>query len=263
MEQGHTIPSRLAAGEVLVGAFLDVTDPLFVEAVCGTGPDYVILEFEHGLRDYSTIGVSIRAAEACGVPAIVRIGERSHNLAERVLDAGAAGIMFPHVTTKADAEEIVSWCRYSPMGVRGSGVTRASLRHVGSEYERRQQASRDVAIFAVVEDLEGVANVENILSVDGLTGIVCGPGDLAMALGAPEWNDPRVLDMLDEIQRSAARFADKATMRLCWEPSQAEQLIANGVNVLLINHDVHLVRALYTDLLNDLRGRVTGALANR
>jgi len=51
-----------------------------------------------------------------------------------MLDAGATGFLFPHVSNATGAAELVSLCHYKPRGVRGSGFARASLRHNGSEY---------------------------------------------------------------------------------------------------------------------------------
>ena len=92
------------------------------------------LDFEHGLRDYSDIALAIMAAELHGVPTLIRLGERSPSLVERMLDAGATGFLFPHVSNATGAAELVSLCHYKPRGVRGSGFARASLRHNGSEY---------------------------------------------------------------------------------------------------------------------------------
>jgi hypothetical protein len=136
------LKDRLTNGEVLKGAVINITHPTLVEVVCEAGADFLFLDFEHGLRDYNDIGQAIIAAELHKVPTLVRLGERSLNLTERILDAGANGFLFPHVETAEEAAELVSWCRYKPSGVRGSGFARASISYSGNEYERRQQASK-------------------------------------------------------------------------------------------------------------------------
>lgn len=253
------LKARLAAGEILLGPILDIVEPTMIELICGAGADFLFLEFEHNLRDFSTIAEGLRTAEIYSVPALVRVGERSHNLAERMLDAGAAGIMFPHVTTPDEAKELVSWCRYKPAGQRGSGVTRAFLRHYGNEYERRQRANDDVVVIAIIEDLEGARNLEAILAVDGLTGVAIGPGDLAMDLGVDDWNHPKVTELLDQMTSIVRKVPGRALMRLCWHPEEAVKLAAAGVNMMMINHDVHLIKAMYRSLLGGIRRTVDEA----
>ena len=49
----------------------------------------------------------------------MRVPGCHYHLIAPVLDAGAMGIMVPMVETAAQAQQIASWCRYRPQGVRG------------------------------------------------------------------------------------------------------------------------------------------------
>jgi 2-keto-3-deoxy-L-rhamnonate aldolase RhmA len=244
---------RIAAGEVLFGNVLNMTNTTMVEICCGAGADFLFLDFEHGLRDFSDIASAIITADLCGTPALVRVGERSPNLVARMLDAGAAGIIFPHVSTAAEAAELVSWCRYKPLGQRGSGLARGFLRHVGSEFDRRMQANRDVACMMIVEDMEGMANVREIAAVDGVTGIGIGPGDLSMALGAASWDDERVTSALDAMTLAARQQPGCAVMRLAVDTAAVADLVQKGVNMVLATHDAHLIKDMYRTLFKEFR----------
>jgi 2-keto-3-deoxy-L-rhamnonate aldolase RhmA len=253
------LTSRLAAGDVLVGAVVNILDPSLVELICGAGADFLFLDFEHGLKDFSAVANALLAAGLCDVPALVRIGEKSDNLVARMLDAGAAGILFSHVSTAAEAEQLVSWCRYKPRGVRGSGVTRGFLRHYGNEYERRQQASDDVACIMIVEDLLGVENLEAILAVDGVTGVAIGPGDLSMELGVDSWDHPKVQALLDRMAATVRSFPGRGLLRLCLDATEAPAQIASGTNMILITHDVHLIKNMYKTLFTGFHGAIADA----
>jgi 4-hydroxy-2-oxoheptanedioate aldolase len=244
---------RIAAGEVLFGNVLNMTNSTMVEICCGAGADFLFLDFEHGLRDFSDIASALITADLCGTPALVRVGERSPNLVARMLDAGAAGIVFPHVRNAAEAAELVSWCRYKPLGERGSGLARGSLRHVGSEFDRRMQANRDVACLMIVEDPDGMANVREIAAVDGVTGIGIGPGDLSMALGAASWDDERVTSALDTMTQVVREQPDCAVMRLAIDTGSVADLVQKGVNMVLATHDAHLIKDMYRDLFIGFR----------
>jgi 4-hydroxy-2-oxoheptanedioate aldolase len=248
------LKERLAAGEVLFGAVLNMTSPTLVEICCGSGADFLFLDFEHGLRDFSEIATAIITADLCGTPALVRVGERSANLVARMLDAGAAGLIFPHVRNAAEAEELVSWCRYKPLGQRGSGLARGFLRHEGSEFDRRAEANRTVFCMMIVEDPEGMANLRDIAAVDGVSGIGIGPGDLSMALGAVSWDDQRVTSALDEMTEQARRQQGCAVMRLALDQAAVADLVGQGVNMVLATHDAHLIKDMYRNLFKAFRG---------
>lgn len=250
------IKSRLNSGETLLGPVVNILHPTMVELCCGAGADFIFIDFEHGLRDFNDVAHALITAELGDVPALVRLGERSANLVARMLDGGAAGILFPHVSTAAEAAELVSWCRYKPVGVRGSGFSRASLRHDGNEYERRQQASQDVVCIMIIESLEGKENLASILAVEGVTGVAIGPGDLSLELGVSDWSDPKVVQLLDEMAAVARTFPGRALLRLALTAEDAASHAASGANMILLTHDTHLIKAMYARLFTDFASAI-------
>ncbi|MFV8360668.1 HpcH/HpaI aldolase family protein [Flavobacterium sp. LS1P3] len=256
------LKDRLTNGEVLKGAVINITHPTLVEVVCEAGADFLFLDFEHGLRDYNDIGQAIIAAELHKVPTLVRLGERSLNLTERILDAGANGFLFPHVETAEEAAELVSWCRYKPSGVRGSGFARASISYSGNEYERRQQASKDVVCIMIVESLKGKENLSKILAVEGVTGVAIGPGDISMELGVSNWKDPKVVQVLDEMAAVVKSFPNKAFLRLALTPDEAVKNAEAGANMILLTHDWQLIKGMYSGLFKDISNKINQATKN-
>ena len=253
------LKDRLLNGEILKGAVIDIAHPTMVEAVCGAGADFLFLDFEHGLRDYNDIGQCIMAAELSDVPTLVRLGERSSNLVERMLDGGATGILFPHVETAEEAAELVSWCRYKPLGIRGSGFARATLGYSGNEYERRQQASKDVVCIMIVESLKGKENLSKILAVDGVTGVAIGPGDISMELGVSNWKDPKVTKVLNEMAAITKSFPNRSLLRLALTPDEAVEDVASGANLILLTHDVQLIKNMYSGLFKEITDKINQA----
>jgi 2-keto-3-deoxy-L-rhamnonate aldolase RhmA len=253
------LKDRLANGEILKGAVINIAHPTMVEVVCQSGADFLFLDFEHGLRDYNDIGQAIIAAELHKVPTLVRLGERSANLVERMLDAGATGFLFPQVETAEEAAELVSWCRYKPLGVRGSGFARASISYSGNEYERRQQASKNVVCIMIVESLKGKENLSKILAVEGVTGVAIGPGDISMELGVSDWKHPKVVQVLDEMAAVVKSFPNKAFLRLALTPDEAVKNVASGANMILLTHDWQLIKGMYSGLFKDITNKINQA----
>jgi 2-keto-3-deoxy-L-rhamnonate aldolase RhmA len=249
-----TLKHRLRAGELLCGAVINIAHPLLIEAVCSAGADFLFIDFAHGLRDYSDLGNAILAAERHDVPALVRLGERSANLAARVLDAGAAGFLFPHVESAEEAAELVSWCRYKPLGVRGSGFTRTAFSSPLPDRDRRAQENDDVVCIMIVESLAGKDNLAAILAVDGVTGIAIGPGDISLELGGLAWNDPQVDSILGDMAATIKATPDRTLLRLAQSPADAASHVKGGANMLILTHDGTLIREMYAEKFAGLRG---------
>jgi len=74
-----------------------------VELVGRAGFDYVVVDLEHSPLDLETAYRLIFAAQACGMAALVRVPDRSGSHVQRVLDAGADGILVPQVSSVAEA----------------------------------------------------------------------------------------------------------------------------------------------------------------
>ncbi len=93
-------------------------EPLAAEVASGAGYDYVCIDGQHGLHDYTSISAQLTAI-AAGGPAlpIVRVPWNEQGFIGQVLDAGAGGVIVPMVNTVEQAEAVVRSCRYAPVGV--------------------------------------------------------------------------------------------------------------------------------------------------
>ncbi len=191
---------KLVSQRIVVGTFSKSQDPAFIEIIGHAGFDFVVLDLEHGPNTVLSLQNLIRAAEVTGLIPIVRVKEDTLSLISEVLDAGAAGIQVPQVSTKSEAEEVVQAARFNPLGMRGvCRFVRAANYSSLDRYEYFARANTTV----VVMQLEGVGAVENIqeiLSVPGLDIAFIGPYDLSQSLGvAGRVDDPRVTQMMKTV----------------------------------------------------------------
>lgn len=174
---------RGRSGASLVGTFVAIPHPVAVEVAARAGLDFLCIDWEHAQIGRGHIEDLIRAADIAGTPAMVRVPGHGAEAIAAVLDAGAAGVLVPRVSTAAQARAAVAAMRYPPDGARGAGPGRAArYGHGIAEY---LAAANGALLLAVqVETVEGVANVEEIAAVEGVDVVFIGPGDLAVSLGA-------------------------------------------------------------------------------
>ena len=157
-----------------------------VEIAGYAGFDVVILDTEHGPGETSALEEHVRAADAAGLPALVRVGAVGEILA--ALDAGAAGVVVPHVLDAAGAEAAVAAAHYPPRGRRGLALsTRAGRYGAVSLADHLRRAAAETCVIVQIEDREAVAAADAILAVPGVSAVLIGAADLAMSLGhSPE-----------------------------------------------------------------------------
>lgn len=187
------------------GTFVGIPAPMAVEIVAGAGPDFVCIDCEHSPIGPETLVNMIRAADVCGVPALVRMPSADGPAIAAALDAGAAGILVPHVSDAATAARAVEAARYPGVGSRGAGPGRAAryCRDIPGYIGRARQ---DTVVAVQIETLAAVDAVAEIVAVPGLDLVFIGPGDLGVDLRAATGRT----ETLDELMQTVVAAADAA-----------------------------------------------------
>jgi 2-keto-3-deoxy-L-rhamnonate aldolase RhmA len=166
------------ADQPLLGGWITAGSEPIVEATFGVPYDYVGIDTQHTLIDVATAGRLLYAVPKDGPAAIVRVPGNNAWDINKAIDAGADGVIVPMVNSAAEARQAVAATRFAPDGgVRSFGPMRN-----GMPFDVAGLTAR-VAVFAMVETVEAVANVEEICATPGLTGIYVGPADLAITMG--------------------------------------------------------------------------------
>lgn len=201
----NAVRARLAAGQTVYGLLCAIPSPALVEMVGATGYDFAVLDTEHTGVDPQRLEDMIRAAEAVALTPWVRVPEHDPGAVLRALDAGAMGVVVPHVRTATDIATAVRAARYAPEGMRSLGGGRVpgfGALDLG-EYLRR--ANAEIQVVAMIEDAEGVDAIDEILAVPGVDLVLEGAADLSQSYGVPwQTRHPRVREALDHV---AARCA--------------------------------------------------------
>jgi len=190
---------RLKAGEALLGIFVKSAAYQQIEVLGRTGLDFVIFDAEHAPFDRSVLDICMLAAEARGVPALVRLPNDRADTVLGMLDMGAAGVLVPHVDSAAKARDVVASARFlgGHRGVSPSGRAGAYGDLSLPDYIDRQDAG--TAVLCQIEDARGLGNVAEIAAVEGVDCLFIGRADLAVSLGTTDIGDPRVTEAVETI----------------------------------------------------------------
>ncbi len=182
MVNRNPIKEAWSEGRTTFGLWLAIPSSFSAELVAGSGPDYVCVDQQHGIVDYSSMVPMLQAIKAAGAAPITRVLSNDPYQIMKALDAGALGIVAPLVNNAEEAERTVAACRYPPQGIRSYGPIRARDVIGSSDPE---DLTGEVLCIVMVETREGLERVKEIAATPGLDGIYVGPADLAVSLGFP------------------------------------------------------------------------------
>jgi 4-hydroxy-2-oxoheptanedioate aldolase len=231
---------RLAHGEVTHGTFLGAATPVTAEVCAAAGVDWVLLDLEHGAGGEEQARDVIAAAASYSVPTVVRVESTERIRAGRVLDLGAAGVMFPRVDTADEAAACVRHLRYPPAGDRGVATYNRMCRY-GLDPAALDRSNDDVLGVIQIETLAALEAVEDIAALDGVDVLFVGPRDLSHALDVPgQTQAPAYVAALDRIL-AAAKGNGKAAGLLVPDGAAAAGLSAAGWQFLAVGSDTTLL----------------------
>ena len=210
MHGQHTLISnpakeKLKAGEPIFGInIFEALTPSVVKVAANAGFDMLMVDAEHALNDGNGLSMFLTLVRDNGMAPVVTVIAPERALVSRVLDAGALGIILSHSETPEQMEDLVRWVKYAPDGERGLAMG-ANAGYDGSDVARYcREANRATLILPKIESPLGVQNAGDIMDVEGVDGVVFGPGDLSAKMGHHgQWQHPEVLAAINSVVDAA------------------------------------------------------------
>src|SRR3982750_2615860 len=98
------LKEKILKGETVHGSWANLGSIVSAEILGNAGFDWVLIDLEHGAGNDGIMYQQLQALESTAATAIVRTDELSRPKAQRILDAGASGIMFPRIDGPEEAE---------------------------------------------------------------------------------------------------------------------------------------------------------------
>ncbi|WGW00510.1 aldolase/citrate lyase family protein [Vibrio sp. YMD68] len=196
-----SLKRKLELNKLTLGSWVTIGHPAIVDIMASAGFEWLVIDMEHTSINLETAHNLISTIQANGMKALVRVSKNEEVIIKKVLDMGADGLVVPMVKSKSDALQAIDYAKYPPIGKRGVGLFRAQKYGLGFE-EYKKWVKDELVIIAQIEHHEAVSNIEEIVSVDGIDGVIIGPYDLSGSLGYPgEYHRDDVKDGIAKVLR--------------------------------------------------------------
>jgi 2-keto-3-deoxy-L-rhamnonate aldolase RhmA len=238
----------------LLGSWITLNNPSIAEIMSDAGFDWLCIDLEHSVIDYSEAQLLIMAIQSKGIKAFVRVGENNPRIIKRILDAGADGIIVPSVNSALEARNAVQSIKYPPIGTRGVGLARAQS--YGFNFnEYRDNKAKEIILIVQIEHIKAIVELEKIIQVEGVDGTFIGPYDLSGSMGKPGQYDDHDVKSAIEQYESIAMIHDKLVGFHIVPPDY--QLVlekkAKGYNFVAFSFDAFFMGQMIRNQLKNIK----------
>jgi 2-keto-3-deoxy-L-rhamnonate aldolase RhmA len=224
-----------------------------IEILAMAGLDWVCLDGEHSPIDRRSMDAPIAIARALGLPIVVRVPVASPDAILQALDCGAVGVLVPHVNSVEKAVEVARWAHFGEGGRGYAGSTRWAGFAGTSIPDNLARDQAETVVMAQIEDAAALDVLDAIAAVPGIDSLFVGPADFAVALGADNVTDPKVLGAYDKVV-AAGRKAGRNISTFAATNDIAKDLKNRGVSAFLVGADLTFALNGARDVMRSLKG---------
>jgi 2-keto-3-deoxy-L-rhamnonate aldolase RhmA len=248
---GRQLKDTLKKGKRIYGTAILSDSSLWPMAVKQSGLDFVFIDTEHIPIGREKLSNMCQIYKAIGLPPVVRIPSPDPFEACKVLDGGAVGIMAPYIESVDQVKALVGATKFRPLkGEKLEKILNNFLKMEDNLEKYVRERCINNVLWINVESVKAVENLDEIISVPGLDGVIIGPHDLSCSLNVPEdYTNPLFEKTVDKIIRQTRdknlpigiHFSEDADTQIKW---------ANvGTNIILQSSDISLFgKALKSDI---------------
>jgi 4-hydroxy-2-oxoheptanedioate aldolase len=239
------VKEKLSRGEVVASMTVRLVRGIEIARIAKTtGFDSLYVDMEHSSFSLETTSQICMAALAADVTPFVRVPGVAD--VQRILDAGALGIIAPHVQSAADARAYVRAAKYPPLGERSNAGPLPHLQY-RSFPAAEAYAAIDAATMVIVqfESGEAIEKADEIVAVDGVDMVLIGTNDLLADWGLPgQYDHPRVREAYAQTIAACRRHGKHAAVGgFATRPDLAAEYVRMGARYVSTGTDLSFLLA--------------------
>ena len=246
----NPVKEVIAKGGIAIGIGVrGVRGVEIARAMKTAGFDFLFIDLEHGATSVETAyAISVAALDA-GIAPFVRVPHMELKLGTRCLDAGALGIVVPHVDTPEEARAIADAFRFAPLGHRSIGGGYPQFGFAAVPAKEAVAALNDATVVvAMVETPRAVENAEKIAAVPGIDALLMGTNDLCLEMGIPgQLDHPRVAAAIDTVIGACRKHGKWPALGGVYARDLLKQYLGRGFRMVLAGNDLSLLVGAATE----------------
>ncbi len=252
-----SLAEKIKNNEPTIGAWITINHPTIAEIYANAGFDWVVVDLEHSVITIGEAENLIRVIELSGSIPLVRLTSNDSDQIKRVMDAGSHGIIVPMIKTKQDVENAIKSLKYPPSGERGVGLARAQ--HWGNKFnEYLKWLENDSIIIVQIEHIDAVNNLDEIFSLNGISGYIIGPYDLSSSMGVPgDFTNPEFIQTIERIKFKAKKYNLCGGIHVV-EPNtnELQQRIDEGYGFIAYSLDTRMLDSVSRNALSIIKSSI-------
>ena len=248
---------QLEQGKLCIGLGLRMARNVDIgRMLATTGYDFAFIDMEHNSMNVDTAVQIAVACQDAGVTPLVRVPGYEHHHASRVLDAGAMGIVFPHVDSAEQARKLVSFCKYPPLGHRSAAGTMSQLNYQAmNQAEACELVNKNTLLVFMLESPQAIENCDAIAAVPGVDVLLIGSNDLCMEMGIPtQFSSPKLLEAFQKVLAACKKHGKHPGYGGVYDETMSQKFIQMGMRFVLSSGDQALFMTAAANRAKFLRG---------
>src|SRR5262249_1640246 len=166
----NPLKDMMKAGKVALGMNVRLARSGDIARIAkSTGHDFIFIDGQHAIFTLETIAHIAHTALGCGITPLARVKSVDDQDVQVLLDNGVMGIVYPDVSTAAEARRAVARAKFPPIGRRSAAGAYPVFDYRAMPAGQTVSALNDsTLVVCMIETPEGVHNVEEIAKVDGV-----------------------------------------------------------------------------------------------
>lgn len=234
----------------LINGWLHIDSISSAKIVSKKSFDTITIDLQHGMLDFSKCVDIINIVASYNIFPVVRVPSNDIGIINKVIDAGAFGVICPLINNKNDVEVFTNSCFYPPKGNRSFGPTLVNI-----DYENYfEESNAEILTIAMVETKESVINLSDILKNKNLDMIYIGPYDLSISHGVKPnkvFEDKLMLDLYKQILNKARNNNKKVAIH-CSGADIGNYFLEIGFDMVTISSDLNILNRALEEELNKI-----------
>ena len=255
---GISLKQHLNQNKRAYGTAILTASPLWPPVVKKIGIDFVFIDTEHIALDRSELSWMCRTYSALGLPPFVRIPSPDPYQACQVLDGGAAGLIAPYIESPEQVRDLVGAVKFRPLkGQRLESFLKGDTKLEPELLNYLETKNQKHILLINIESQPALDNLDSILSVPGLDGVLIGPHDLSCSLGIPEQYDhPKFHAAIKTIIQTARSKGLIAGNHFCENASLHTEWAKSGENLIIRSNDLYLFSRALRQEINTMKNEL-------